>query len=245
MPVYKARPKAEAYGYCIGILLLDYRGPFVPGDVGNATTYGYPVLYKTVPGATTARVFAADPELESAVIKAAQELEAQGAKGISSDCGFFMNFQNIVAKSVNIPVAMSSLLQLPFVAQFIGKKRSIGVITADSRALGNRVLELTGVKSETNLVVRGMQDEPNFDKMIMKEGDYLDTDKIEAETVAVAKRMVKENPDMGAIVLECSMLPPYSKAVQEATGLPVFDFINMIDYLQRGTHAKSYEGRYY
>lgn len=245
MPVYKARPKAEAYGYCIGILLLDYRGPFVPGDVGNATTYGYPVLYKTVPGATTARVFAADPELEPAVIKAAQELEAQGAKGISSDCGFFMNFQNIVAKSVDIPVAMSSLLQLPFVAQFIGKKRSIGVITADSRALGNRVLELTGVKSETNLVVRGMQDEPNFDKMIMKEGDHLDTDKIEAETVAVAKRMVKENPDMGAIVLECSMLPPYSKAVQEATGLPVFDFINMIDYLQRGTHAKSYEGRYY
>lgn len=245
MPVYKSRPKAEAYGYCVGILLLDYRGPFVPGDVGNATTYGYPVLYKTVPGATTARVFAADPELEPAVIKAAQELEAQGAKGISSDCGFFMNFQNVVAKSVNIPVAMSSLLQLPFIAQFIGKKRSIGVITADSRALGNRVLELTGVKSETNLVVRGMQDEPNFDKMIMKEGDYLDTDKIEAETVAVAKRMVKENPDMGAIVLECSMLPPYSKAVQEATGLPVYDFINMIDYLQRGTHAKSYDGRYY
>jgi Asp/Glu/hydantoin racemase len=245
MPVYKARPKAEAYGYCIGILLLDYRGAFVPGDVGNATTYGYPVLYKTVPGATSARVFAADPELETDVIKAAQELEAQGAKGISSDCGFFMNFQSAVAKSVNIPVAMSSLLQLPFVAQFIGKKRSIGVITADSRALGNRVLELTGLKSETNLVVRGMQDEPNFDKMIAKEGDHLDTDKIEAETVAVAKRMVKENPDMGAIVLECSMLPPYSKAVQEATGLPVFDFINMIDYLQRGTHAKSYDGRYY
>lgn len=245
MPVYKTRPKAEAYGYCVGILLLDYKGPFVPGDVGNATTYKYPVLYKTVPGATAERVFAGDPELEPAVIEAARELEAQGVKALSSDCGFLVNYQAAVAKAVNIPVAMSSLLQIPFVAQFVGKKRPIGVITASARALGNRTLELAGVKTETQVVVRGMDDQPNFDKMVMQDGDNLDTDKIEAETVAVAKKMVKENPDMGAIIMECSMLPPYSKAVQEATGLPVYDFINMIDYVQRGTHARGYEGRYY
>jgi hypothetical protein len=53
MPVYKVRPKAEAYGYCVGILLLDVQVPFVPGDVGNATTFDYPVLYKTAPGASS------------------------------------------------------------------------------------------------------------------------------------------------------------------------------------------------
>ena len=245
MPVYKVRPKAEAYGYSVGILLLEYRGPFVPGDVGNATTYDYPVLYKTVPGATTQRVFAADPELEPAVIKAAQELEAQGVKAISSDCGFFMNYQDLVARSVSIPVAMSSLLQIPFVSSFLGSKRPVGVITASARALGNRVLELAGVDNSMNVVVRGMEDEPHFKKAILDEDSDLDTDRITAETIAVAKRMVKDNPDMGAIVLECSMLPPYSKAVQDATGLPVYDFINMIDYVQRGTHSRSYEGRYY
>lgn len=245
MPVYKVRPKAEAYGYSVGILLLDYRGPFIPGDVGNATTYKYPVLYKTVPGATTARVFAADPELEAEVIKAARELEAQGVKAISSDCGFFMNFQDAVARSVSIPVAMSSLMQIPFVASFLGSKRPVGVVTASARALGNRVLELAGVDNSMNVVVRGMEDEPHFKKAILDEDSDLDSDRITAETIAVVKKMVKDHPDMGAIILECSMLPPYSKAVQEATGLPVFDFINMIDYVQRGTHAKSYEGRYY
>ncbi|MFN0044388.1 MAG: aspartate/glutamate racemase family protein [Alphaproteobacteria bacterium] len=245
MPVYKVRPKAEAYGYSVGILLLEYRGPFVPGDVGNATTYDYPVLYKTVPGATTQRVFAADPELEPAVIKAAQELEAQGVKAISSDCGFFMNYQDLVARSVSIPVAMSSLLQIPFVSSFLGSKRPVGVITASARALGNRVLELAGVDNSMNVVVRGMEDEPHFKKAILDEDSDLDTDRITTETIAVAKRMVKDNPDMGAIILECSMLPPYSKAVQDATGLPVYDFINMIDYVQRGTHSRSYEGRYY
>jgi hypothetical protein len=245
MPVYKVRPKAEAYGYCIGILLLEYSAPFVPGDVGNATTYDYPVLFKTVPGATTPRVFAADPELEPAVIKAAQELEAQGVKGISSDCGFFMNYQDVVARSVNVPVAMSSLLQIPFVASFLGKKRPIGVITASARSLGNRVLELAGVDPSSNIVIRGMEDQPYFEKTILKEADELDPELVEKETVAVAKKMVKDNPDMGAIVLECSMLPPYAKAVQEATGLPVYDFINMIDFVKRGTHARGYENRYY
>jgi hypothetical protein len=96
-----------------------------------------------------------------------------------------------------------------------------------------------------NVVVRGMEDEPHFKKAILDEDSDLDSDRITAETIAVVKKMVKDHPDMGAIILECSMLPPYSKAVQEATGLPVFDFINMIDYVQRGTHARSYEGRYY
>lgn len=244
MPVYRARPDAEAYGYCIGILLLDYRGAFVPGDVGNATTYDYPVLYKTVPGATTHRVLNADPELEKAVIEAAQELERQGVRGISSDCGFFINYQDVVTSAVKVPVFLSSLLQLPFVSSFIGDDRSIGVITASSHALGKRVLDLTGVEPGRTVVVRGMQDEPEFDRSVMKEGETLDTDKIERETVAVAKRMEKEHPEMGAIILECSMLPPYAKAVQEATGLPVFDFITMITYFQKGTQQKEYRGYY-
>ncbi len=244
MLVYRTRRDAEAYGYCIGILLLDYRAPFVPGDVGNATSYDYPVLYRTVPGATATRVLNADPELEKAVIETAQELERQGVKGISSDCGFFINYQDVVTSAVRVPVFLSSLLQLPFVASFIGDDRSIGVITASSHALGRRVLDLTWVKPDRTVVVRGMQDEPEFDRSVMKEGDTLDTDKIERETVNVAKRMVKEHPDMGAIILECSMLPPYAKAVQEATGLPVFDFLTMINYFQKGTHQKEYRGYY-
>jgi len=244
MPVYATRRAAEAYGYSVGILLLDFRGAFVPGDVGNATTYPYPVLYKTVPGAAGARVLAGDPEIEGAVIEAAKWLESQGVKAISSDCGFFVNYQDAVAKAVKIPVALSSLIQLPFLSQFVGDRRSIGVITASSRALGNRVLELTGVEPEREVVVEGLQDQPHFKEACLDEGDELDTARIEAETVAVAKRMVKNHPNMGAILIECSMLPPYSKAVQDATGLPVVDFITLIDYVQKGTHQRAYQGYY-
>ena len=244
MPVYRTLRTADAYGYCVGILLQDYHCAFIPGDVGNATTYDYPVLYRSVPGAIGARLLRGDPELETDVIEAAKDLEAQGVKGISSDCGFFMNYQDAVAAAVKVPVFLSSLLQIPFVSTFLGKHLAIGVITADSTALTNRLLSESGVDGNRKIVVHGLQDEPEFKTNLLGEGDTLDTDKIESETVNAARRMQEENPDLGAIVMECSMLPPYSKSVQAATGLPVYDFINMIDYFQRGTHQKDYHGYY-
>ena len=89
-----------------------------------------------------------------------------------------------------------------------------------------------------------MQDTEEFGGSLLKGGDTYDTDKAEADVVGVATEMVEENPDMGAIIMECSMLPPYTKAVNEATGLPVFDFIQMIDYFQRGSHRQAYSGYY-
>ena len=72
----------------------------------------------------------------------------------------------------------------------------------------------------------------------------LDSERIREETVACAEELRSQYPDMGAIVLECSILPPYAKAVQEATGLPVFDFVTMINYFYEGTHRQAYQGYY-
>ena len=240
MPVYRSENSAAASGHAVGILLLDYKGPFVPGDVGNATSYDYPVIFRTVPKATSARVFSGDPELEAAVIEAAKALEAEGVKGISSDCGYFVNYQDAVAKAVKVPVYLSSLLQLPFISACIGRERSIGVICANAAALGNRVLEMTGLGSNRDVFIKGMRDEPVFGSSVTGDCAQLDPEVLEAEVVGVAKQMVRERPEMGAILIECSMLPPYAKAVQDATGLPVFDFITMIDYHERAAHRASY-----
>jgi len=243
MPRYRVR-NADTYGHAIGILLLDYRGPFIPGDVGNATSYSYPVLFKLVKGLTLERVFAGDPECEAAIVEAARELESSGVRGISSDCGFLIQYQEAVKQAVKVPVFMSSLLQIPFLAQMVERARPIGCITASRRSLGNRVLSLAGIGRDVNVVIRGMEDQPHFKEAILEEAGELDSDLIEAETVACARELTELHPDMGAIVLECSMLPPYAKAVQDETGLPVFDFITMIDYFHAGTHRRPYEGYY-
>jgi Asp/Glu/hydantoin racemase len=245
MPVYTKRPEAESYGQAVGILLLQQRSPFIPGDVANATSFAYPVIYKTVDGLLPDACLDGAPEFNDRAAAAARELVAQGVRGISSDCGFMIQFQDAVAEAVEVPVCMSSLLQLPFIARTLAPARPIGVITADSTRLSLAFLERSGLELPPNpLVVRGMQDEPEFKSAIFDDKGTLDSDLVTRETARVAQSMVAEHPHMGAILLECSMLPPYAKAVQDAVGLPVYDFITAIDFLAAGTRQRGYAGAY-
>jgi hypothetical protein len=241
MAVYQVRD-ADSYGHAIGILMLEYRAPFIPGDVGNASTYDYPVLFRTVPGLSLDRALSGDPEQEARVIEAAEELQRFGVRGVSSDCGFLIAYQEAVRKTLDVPVFLSSLLQVPLVMASV--EGPVGIVVASSDGINDKVLDLAGIRERERVVVCGMQDQPHFIESILEQGGVLDSDRIEAETVAATKRMQAAHPDMGAIVLECSLLPPYARAVQEATGLPVFDYVSMIDYFQAGTHAGRYDGIY-
>lgn len=241
MPRYTVR-QADSYGHAIGILMLEYRAPFIPGDVGNASTYDYPVLFKVVPGLTLDEAVGADRKQEELVVEAARELERFGVRGVASDCGFLIKYQDAVRNALEVPVFLSSLLQVPLVAASISGP--VGVVVASSAGVSEQSLELAGVHRGIEVIVRGMEDQPHFTESILEQGGVLDSDLLERETVAVTRDMVRERPDMGAIVLECSLLPPYSRAVQEATGLPVFDYVTMIDYFQSGTMQKRYSGIY-
>ena len=178
------------------------------------------------------------------MVESARELEQQGVKGISSDCGFFVNFQDLVSEAVDVPVFLSSLLQLPLVSSFLGRDRTLGVLTANTTALGNRVLALSGVPPTRELVIRGMQDNAHWKSAFNDPGEVVDTDVIEREVVREAVALQESSPRLGAIVLECSLMPPYARAVHEATGLPVYDFMTLINLFQRTTHQKPYQGYY-
>ena len=43
-----ARGGKALYGAPLGILMLEARFPRIPGDMGNATTWPFPVLYRVV-----------------------------------------------------------------------------------------------------------------------------------------------------------------------------------------------------
>jgi len=243
MALHRRRPLAEAYGHAMGILVLESRVPFIPGDVRNAGTYGYPVLYKTVPGLSAADCGSGNRQFAAAVVDAARALEAQGVKGISSDRGQFMSFQDDVREAVRVPVCLSSLLQLPTIARTLDAARQIGVITDDPSSL-RAVLQRPELAVPNPVVVRGMQDQPGFSEAVLRAKGTLDSDMVTAEAVNVARELHAEHPALGALVLECSMLPPYSRAIQDATGLPVYDFVTMIDYVQAATHRERYIGYY-
>lgn len=245
MTVYETRRGARNYGFAVGIIQLDCSLPFIPGDVDNASTYRYPVIYSAVPGLSTAACLRGAPDLAQSVVEAAVALERQGVRVITSDCGFMLQFQAAVRAAVGIPVAMSPLLQLPIIGASIAPGRAIGIITADSRNLTTEFMAGAGFAPPPHpIVIRGLQDQPEFKSAVFDEKGTIDADLVEAEVVAVARDMQRERPDLGAILLECSMLPPYAHAVQAAVGVPVFDFITMIDQFHKATHQERYRGTY-
>src|SRR3712207_5024793 len=114
----------------MGILMLDARFPRIPGDMGNATTWPFPVLYRVVRGASPERVVLDGArDLLPNFIAAAQDLVALGAEAITTNCGFLSLFQRELQEAVGVPVATSSLLQVPWVQATLPPGRRAGILT--------------------------------------------------------------------------------------------------------------------
>jgi hypothetical protein len=223
----------------LGILLLDTVFPRIPGDVGNALSYDYPVVLKTVPGATVQRVVhETDAGLLDDFIRAARELEAQGVSAITSSCGFLTVFQEAVAASVRVPVFLSSLMQVPLVHAMTQKR--VGIITAHSEKLTELVLSKAGISDQVLIKVAGLQNSEAFSNPILQNGLSLDKGAIEQDMVDLAMSMLDENSDLGAFVFECHNLAPYARAVGRKTGLPVFDIIDYADWVYRSINQRAY-----
>lgn len=235
------KPGQAWYGESIGILILDASYPCIPGNVGNASTFPFAVRYEKVQGASIERLLTRqDPELAGPFIEAALRLQESGVRGITGACGFMALFQQEVAKQMEVPVLLSSLLQIPFMYQITQKK--IGIITADASCLNPKHFRSAGIDERFPLVVSGMENQPEFRDAILREKGTLDSAVIQEEVIEVATKLVKDNPDVGSILLECSDLPPYGHAIQQAVGLPVFDFFTMIHYVHTTLVKMPFQG---
>ena len=117
------------YGGTVGVCMLDTQFPRIPGDIANARTWSVPVHYRIVPGATPKQaVYDEGKEILDGFISAAKELVRMGADGITTNCGFLSLFQKKMAEAVNVPVATSSLMQVPMVQSLLPKNKKVGII---------------------------------------------------------------------------------------------------------------------
>jgi hypothetical protein len=243
LATYSASSGRLAYGVPIGILCLDCAIPFIPGDVGNATSYDFPVMYELVPGATVdAIVFGHGTQMLKPVIEAAQRLERQGVRAITSDCGYFGAFQAAVAKEVSVPVFLSSLLQIPLIQQIVGTTKKFGIVVANQHRLNAEFLSSMGLPFSNQMVVLGLQDYEHFRAVIIEEREPLCPERLQVEVVEACRSAIALDPSIGAFLFECSDLPPYSAAVQVATGIPVFDWIGFIRYIHHAVTPHRYNG---
>lgn len=228
------------YGAPLGILMLKARFPRIPGDMGNATTWPFPVLYRIVEGATPESVVLKGAAgLLPSFLEAAAELVHHGAEAITTNCGFLSLFQRELAAHVKVPVATSSLLQVPWVQATLPPGKRVGIVTVSGSSLTPKHLEAAGVPLDTPFI--GTEKGREFFRvLILGEKDDMDVAKAQQDIIDAGQSLVAAHPDIGAIVLECTNMPPYAHALQEALGMPVYDVYSMISWFHAGIRPRRF-----
>lgn len=231
-------------GYPIGIVYIeDVFYPMVPGNIVNGYTFPFPVRLKAVKGLDCQNLFDAADGVYEMVLETCRKLEKEGVRAISGACGFFGNYQEKIAEELSIPVALSSLVQLPWIATLLKKDQTIGVLTAQKDSFTDSLLDSCGVSAELKkrLIVKDLGHEEQFSCIPEGRGAF-DNGLVQQEVVGKAMEILEEYPNTGAILLECSDMPPYAYAVQAATGVPVFDFTTLIRWLHSAVAQTPYCG---
>lgn len=227
------------YGVSIGILMVNSTFQRYLGDIGNAMTWSFPVQYKIVHDAVPSKM----TDLHNASLlepfkRAADELIAAGVDGITTTCGFLSIYQRELADHCAVPVATSSLLQVPMVERILPTGKRVGIMTYNGDVLNGPYLDAVGIAQDTP--VAGIPQASSFVRWI-KEGDTsVSYETLRAEVVATASAFVIANPDIGALVLECTNLAPFSRAIAEATGLAVYDTVTMVNGFQASLRPRAY-----
>lgn len=217
------------YGFSVGILMLDTQFPRIPGDMGNATTFPFPVRYHRVQGASPELVVRQGArELLPAFIEGAKFLEREGVRAITTNCGFLAKFQRELATAVAVPVFTSSLLLVPVVQRMLAPGKAVGVLTIDAGSLTPADLAGAGITPDMPVVIAGLETEREFTRALLGNQMILDVEATRREHIRVAQRLCAEHPEVAALILECTNMPPYRADIQAATGLAVFDIIHLV-----------------
>ena len=227
------------YGATVGILMLEARFPRIPGDMGNAATWPFPVLYKVVKGASPERVVKSRAEgLLPDFVAAAKELVTLGAEGISTTCGFLSLFQAEIARETGVPVATSSLMQVPFVTALLPPGRRVGIITISAASLTPAHLRAAGADPATPIV--GTDGGREFSRAILGDAPELDVAAAERDILEAGEVLQRANPDLGAVVLECTNMAPYARALRQHLRIPVFDIVSFVTWFQAGLRPRDF-----
>ena len=229
----------SVYGASIGILMLETRFPRIPGDVGNAATWPFPVLYRVVRDASPDRVVRKGAAgLLDAFVEAGRELVRIGADGLTTSCGFLALQQGELVRACGVPVATSSLMQVAMVEALLPPGRRAGILTISRASLTEQHLALAGAPLDTPIA--GTDDGREFTRVILDDEPVLDVDLARQDVVEGARRLVEAHPEVGAIVLECTNMCPYSADVAEAIGLPVYDFVSFVTWFRSGLRPRRF-----
>lgn len=221
-PNQLAPQQTSAAGF-LGIVMLDTRFPRLPGDIGHPDAFDVPVNRRVMRGIWPDKIVQSAAGLRAGrvlpgLVTVMRAFERDGARAITTSCGFLVLLQKELQAAVKVPLITSSLMQLP---RLLAAEGSVGVLTISASKLGTEYLRAAGVTKERlkDVVVQGVDPKGEFATAILGNRETMDIEKATLEVVAAAIALKQREPSLQSVVLECTNLPPYRAAIEALTGL--------------------------
>lgn len=224
----------------IGVLMLDTQFKRMPGDVGHPPSWPHPAIFRVVKGADPVRVVQGGAEgLLEPFIETAKSLIAEGCAAITTSCGFLAIFQKELAAALPVPVFTSALLQAPQIEATLPAGKRVGILTFSAESLTER--HLKGVGAALDTPIGGVDPGSLFRAYYGNRPAVYDFDQLNADILAAVANLRSAHPEVGAILCECTNMPPHSRAIAEATGLPVYDFMTLAGWIAQAIKPRIYD----
>lgn len=118
-------------------------------------------------------------------------------------------------------------------------------MTGDTALLIPKVFSQVGVDDISDLAIIQSQDYGELYKVRgTRNVGHLNPFKLEQDFAALARQFVKDNPEIGVILLECAIFPPFAWAIQNAVDLLVFDYYTLINWIYTSVVRHPFAGFY-
>lgn len=211
-----------------GVLMLETRFPRLIGDIGNPEGFESPLIYKTVKDASPERVVREKmPQLLDPFIQAGRELVGEGAKLLTTSCGFLVLFQQTLEDVLPVPVITSSLLIVPDLITQYGAG-SVGILTISKSSLSEDVLSAANIAC--GVPIASPPEGSVFVDAILGNQIYFDPTSVRNEIIDAATTLKRQHPELKAIVLECTNMAPFQRDIERVTGLAVYSLNTVLSH---------------
>ena len=214
----------------LGVLMLDTQFPRPEGDIGHPSAFGVPTQRCLIAGAWPDKIVESAAGLRKGrvvtpILQLVRRMAQDGAKAITTSCGFLVLLQKDMQAQVKIPVITSSLLQLP---GLLAQHDKVGVLTISSSKLGLEHLRAAGVPKArvADVVVQGVDAGSEFAAAILGNRAAMNMEQAASDVLAAAVALKRREPGLQCVVLECTNMPPYRAAIEAATGMKTWALID-------------------
>jgi Asp/Glu/hydantoin racemase len=127
---------------------------------------------------------------------------------------------------------------VPLVERLLPAGKRVGILTISAASLSAEHLDAAGVTRGTPIV--GTEGGREFSRAILGDEPRLDTAAAERDILEAGEALLARHADIGAIVLECTNMAPYARALADRVHRPVFDIVSFLAWFHSGLQPRDF-----